>query len=47
MWLFNVGDICTKLFISQNHIILQYLQALKWDLYPISETNPYFWPVLP
>lgn len=36
---FKICDIHSKVLISQNHLNLQRLQALKWDLYPISETN--------
>lgn len=36
---FKIGDIYSKVLISHNHMNLQHLQTLKWDLYPISETN--------
>lgn len=39
MWLFGIGDIYSKLLFRQNHMNLKHLQALKWDLYSISETN--------
>lgn len=39
MWPFQIDDTYSKMLFRQNHVNLEHLQSLKWDLYSISETN--------